>query len=45
METDEKAQQLLDAYRANPDPETLMAEHHPNTQEAVRRLGLFVESL
>ena len=45
METDEKAQQLLDAYRANPDPETLMADHHPNTQEAVGRLHTFVARL
>ncbi len=45
METDEKAQTLLDAYRANPDPVALMAAHHPNTLEAVRRLGMFVESL
>jgi aspartate aminotransferase len=45
METDEKAQQLLDAYRANPDPAKLMAEHHPNTMEAVRRLAGFVQSL
>ncbi len=45
METDEKAQALLDAYRANPDPIALMAEHHPNTLEAVRRLGMFVTVL
>lgn len=45
METDEKAQALLDAYRANPDPEELMAEHHPNTLEAVQRLGRFVTDL
>lgn len=45
METDEKAQALLDAYRANPDPVSLMAEHHPNTVEAVRRLKVFMDEL
>lgn len=45
METDDKAQRLLDLYRANPDPTKLMAEHHPNTQEAVHRLCTFVQGL
>ena len=45
METDEKAQSLLDAYRANPDPVALMAEHHPHALEAVRRLQAFVAEL
>ncbi|MEZ4677864.1 MAG: aminotransferase class I/II-fold pyridoxal phosphate-dependent enzyme [Caldilineaceae bacterium] len=45
METDAKAEAILAAYRANPDPAALMAEHHPNTREAVRRLRQFVEEL
>jgi len=45
METEAQAQQLLDAYRADPDPGKLMAAHHPHTQEAVRRLRVFMEQL
>ncbi|MCB0064570.1 MAG: hypothetical protein KDE19_20745 [Caldilineaceae bacterium] len=45
METDEKAEAILAAYRANPDPTVLMAEYHPNMVEAVRRLQRFVEGL
>jgi len=45
METSEQADALLAAYRADPDPEALMAEHHPNTNEAIRRFRRFVEGL
>lgn len=36
---------LLAAYRADADPEALMRDHHPETQEAVRRLADFVAGL
>lgn len=45
METDDAAQAVLDAYRADPDPERFMRDHHPATNEAVRRLEAFVGSL
>ncbi|MEZ4861882.1 MAG: aminotransferase class I/II-fold pyridoxal phosphate-dependent enzyme [Caldilineaceae bacterium] len=45
METDAKAQAILDAYRRDPDPEALMRDYHPHTQEALKRLRIFVESL
>ena len=45
METDDDAAAVLAAYRANPDPGTLMADHHPATQEALSRLSEFVRSL
>jgi aspartate aminotransferase len=45
METDAQAAAILAAYRANPDPAALMAGHHPNTLEAVRRLRMFVAGL
>ncbi len=45
METDEQAAAILAAYRADPMPEAFMENHHPATQEAIRRLGDFVGSL
>lgn len=45
MEDDTRAQAVLDAYRADPDPVRLMAAHHPNTNEAIRRFGQFVADL
>ena len=45
METDDDAAAVLAAYRRDPTPATLMADHHPATQEALSRLGEFVRSL
>ncbi len=45
METDDKAQAILDAYRANPDPDVFIRDHNPATQEAARRFHAFVGSL
>ena len=45
METDDDANAVLAAYRANPAPAALMNDHHPATQEALSRLGEFVRSL
>ena len=45
METDDKAQAILDAYRANPDPDVFIREHHPSMQEAATRFHAFVDSL
>ena len=45
METDDDAEAVLAAYRADPTPTVLMNDHHPATQEAVARLGEFVRSL
>ena len=45
METDEAAQAVLDAYRADPDPDQFMREHHPATNEAIARFAAFVQSL
>lgn len=45
MENDEKAQAILDAYRANPDPDVFIRDHHPAMQEAARRFHVFVDSL
>ncbi len=45
METEAKAEALLAAYRANPDPEALMRDLHPGTQEAIRRFGDLVATL
>lgn len=45
METDAQAAALLAAWRAAPDAETFLRDHHPATQEAIRRLGEFVRSV
>lgn len=45
MEDSTQAQAILDNHRRNPDPEMLMRDHHPATQEAIRRIGQFVSAL
>ena len=45
METEAQAAALVDAARAGVDGETLLREHHPHTNEAIRRIRAFVESL
>jgi len=45
METDDKADAILAAFRANPDPDAFMRNHHPATQAAVGRFDDFVDSL
>jgi aspartate aminotransferase len=45
METDEKAAQILDAYRSDPNPERLMQAYHPAMNEAIGRFRRFVEAL
>ena len=45
METDDDADAVLAAFRADPAPATLMADHHPATQEALSRFSEFVHSL
>lgn len=43
--TDEKAQALVEAWRADPDPGRFIEEHHPRLQAVAERLGDFVEDL
>jgi aspartate aminotransferase len=43
--TDEDADALVDAYRANPDPEAFIRDHHPRLQEVAQRFGDFMEEL
>ena len=45
METDAAAEAVLDAFRADPDPERFMRDHHPATNEAIARFEAFVGSL
>ena len=45
METREKAQTILDAYRANPEPQSFMADYHPQTQRAVAQFRQFLDRL
>lgn len=45
METDEKAWRILELHRAGVDDDTLMREHHPGMNEALRRIRLFLEEL
>ncbi len=45
METDEKARRILELHRSGVDDETLMREHHPVMNEAIRRLQQFLEAL
>lgn len=45
METNEQAQALLDAYRADPDAARLIRDHHPSMRESVTRFRGFVKSL
>lgn len=43
--TDEDAEALVEAYRANPDPESFIRDHHPRLQEVAQRFGEFMEEL
>ena len=45
METPERAQAILNAYREGHDPETLMEVYHPNTQIALARFRRFLQDL
>jgi aspartate aminotransferase len=45
MATDEKAQAIVEAFRADPDPERFIRNHHPRLQRVAERLGEFVEDL
>lgn len=42
METDDDANAVLAAYRADPAPATLMADHHPGHPGSLSRLVEFV---
>ncbi len=42
---DEKAQALVEAWRARPDPVTFIRDHHPRLHAVADRLGDFVEGL
>jgi aspartate aminotransferase len=44
METDEKAQRLLDAWQANPNEE-IMTNNHPMTQQAIQQFQKMVSDL
>jgi len=43
--TDEKAEALVAAWRANPDPERFIKDHHPRLQQVAERLEEFVDDL
>ncbi|MCO6453002.1 MAG: aminotransferase class I/II-fold pyridoxal phosphate-dependent enzyme [Caldilineales bacterium] len=43
MESREKAQAILDAYRVDPDPKAFMSDHHPATNRASQQLGRVIE--
>jgi aspartate/methionine/tyrosine aminotransferase len=43
--TDEKATALVEAFRADPDPQRFIENHHPRLREAATRLGEFVADL
>jgi aspartate aminotransferase len=43
--TDEKATALVEAFRADPDPQGFIENHHPRLREAATRLGEFVADL
>jgi aspartate aminotransferase len=45
MENEAKANALLAAYRNDPNPERLLANHHLALQQAIEQLYRFVESL
>lgn len=45
METDAQAQALLAAYRANPEPPSLLEEHHPHLHTTIEQLQGFVSGL
>ncbi len=43
--TDADAENLLEAYRADPDPVRFIQDHHPRLHEAADRLGEFLSEL
>jgi aspartate/methionine/tyrosine aminotransferase len=43
--TDEKAEALVEAFRADPDPDRFIENHHPRLQEVVERFGEFLADL
>ena len=43
--TDQKANALVDAFRADPDPERFIQDHHPRLRKVVERFGEFLEDL
>lgn len=43
--TDEKATHLIEMFRADPDPERFVEQHHPRLREAAARLGQFAADL
>jgi hypothetical protein len=43
--TDEKATNLVETFRADPDPARFIEAHHPRLREAATRLGEFVADL
>ena len=43
--TDEKAAGLVDAFRADPDPERFLQDHHVDLREAANRLAEFAADL
>jgi len=45
LATDDKAEALVDAYRADPDPERFIQDHHPRLQMVAERFGEFMEDL
>ena len=45
METDEKAESILSAYRLGKNPEHFMNEHHPATKATIQRFASFVDGV
>ena len=43
--TDEKADALVEAFGADPDPERFIQDHHPRLQKVAERFGEFMEEL
>jgi aspartate/methionine/tyrosine aminotransferase len=43
--TDEKAEGLVEAFGADPDPERFIENHHPRLKKVAERFGEFVEEL
>ncbi len=43
--TDEQAETLVRAWRADPDPERFIRDHHPRLHRVAERLGEFVQDL
>lgn len=45
MNTDEKAEGLVEAFRQDPDPERFIRDHHPRIQKVAERWGEFIADL